>query len=141
MRDEAHYDGDEPLCNRCYEGSCTHDYIEDYYYKPEPIFYGEGKRFFGVELEIDGAGESDSSASSVMDIANGNGLEHIYCKHDGILSEGFEIVTHPMTLDYHLTEMPWESMLRKIRSLGYVKVRFYIKRGIFVLKIPLLITI
>ncbi|MEE1198444.1 MAG: hypothetical protein U0K54_04785 [Acutalibacteraceae bacterium] len=62
---------------RCYEGSRTHDYIEDYYYKPEPIFYGSGNRFFGVELETDEAGESDSGASSVMGIANGNGLEHI----------------------------------------------------------------
>ena len=122
LREDAYYEdgSDEPLCYHCYEDSRCHDYIEDYYYKPTPIFYGSGNRFFGVELEIDGAGESDSSASSVMGIANSNGLEHIYCKHDGSLDEGFEIVTHPMTLDYHLNEMPWESMLRKIRSLGYV---------------------
>lgn len=79
LREDAYYEdgNDEPLCYRCYEDGRSHDYIEDYYYKPTPIFYGSGNRFFGVELEIDGAGESDSSASSVMDIANSNGLEHI----------------------------------------------------------------
>lgn len=46
-------------------------------------------------------------------------MNHIYCKHDGSLEDGFEIVTHPMTLDYHTNEMPWESVLRKVRSLGY----------------------
>jgi len=36
-----------------------------------------------------------------------------YCKHDGSLNDGFEIVTHPMTLDYHLHRMPWEELLEK----------------------------
>ncbi len=41
-REDAYYeDGeDEPLCYRCYEDNREHEYIEDYYYKPEPIFYG-----------------------------------------------------------------------------------------------------
>ena len=63
-REDARYEdcGDEPLCYRCYEENRSHDYIEDYYYKPEPIFYGSGKRFFGVELEVDCGGEVDDSA-------------------------------------------------------------------------------
>ena len=102
-RDDARYTdlGGEPLCYHCYENSHGHDYIEDYYYKPDPIFYGTGNRFFGVELEVDCGGEVDDNAAEVMHIGN-NGLEHIYCKHDGSLDEGFEIVTHPMTLFYHL---------------------------------------
>ena len=121
-REDARYEncGDEPLCYRCYEDSRGHDYIEDYYYKPEPIFYGSGKRFFGVELEVDCGGEIDDNAAAVMRIGNGNGLEHIYCKHDGSLSEGFEIVTHPMTLSYHLKEMPWKRMLTRLKSMSYL---------------------
>ena len=121
-REDAYYqDGeDEPFCYRCYESNRGHDYIEDYYYKPEPIFYGSGKRFFGVELEVDCGGECDDNASAVMHIGNGNGLEHIYCKHDGSLSEGFEIVTHPMTLDYHLNEMPWRGVLTRLKTLSYL---------------------
>jgi len=121
-REDARYEncGDEPLCYRCYEDSRGHDYIEDYYYKPEPIFYGSGKRFFGVELEVDCGGEIDDNAAAVMRVGNGNGLEHIYCKHDGSLEEGFEIVTHPMTLDYHLNEMPWKGVLTRLKTLSYL---------------------
>lgn len=120
-REDAYYSGsDEPLCYSCHESNQSHDYIEDYYYKPEPIFYGSGNRFFGVELEVDDGGEVDDNAAAVMRVGNGNGLEHIYCKHDGSLSEGFEIVTHPMTLDYHLNEMPWKSMLLRLKALNYI---------------------
>ena len=73
----------------------------------------------GVELEIDGGGEINSHAESLMDIANTNGLEHIFCKHDGSLEDGFEIVGHPMSLDYHLNEMPWGNILSKATSTGY----------------------
>ena len=106
-RDDACFEDDDddeydPLCHHCY--SSIKKSIQNYYYKPAPIFYGEGNRFFGVELEIDGAGERDSAAEQLMDIANGNHLEHLYCKHDGSLEDGFELVTHPMTLKYHKVE-------------------------------------
>ena len=42
-----------------------------------------------------------------------------YCKHDGSLDEGFEIVTHPMTLDFHLHRMPWERIVEEAKRLGY----------------------
>lgn len=31
----------------------------------------------------------------------------------------YELVTYPMTLDYHLHEMPWSDVLSKAASLGY----------------------
>ena len=92
--------------------------IQDYYYKPNPIFYGDGNRYFGVELEIDDAGENNTNAAKIVNIAN-HDEEHIYCKHDGSLNEGFEIVTHPMTLDYHLNHVPWAAVLAKAKELGY----------------------
>lgn len=112
-------DEEEPLCEGCYARAIRARMIQDYYYKPEPIFYGEGCRFFGVELEIDCGGESDNSARSILDVANGNGLEHLYCKHDGSLDDGFELVSHPMTLDYHQKEMPWAGILRSAVEMGY----------------------
>ena len=69
--------------------------VHDYYYKPEPIFYGTGSRYLGVELEIDEGGESHENAGQILRLAN-SGDELVYCKHDGSLNEGFEIVTHPM---------------------------------------------
>ena len=117
---EAWYDDDDdgPYCRDCHR---HHDRtIHDYYYKPEPIFYGSGPRFFGVELEIDGAGESEGKAEEIEDAANGDGFEHIYIKHDGSLDDGLEIVTHPMSLDYHMNEMSWAAVLKRAISLRYL---------------------
>jgi len=73
----------------------------------------------GVELEIDGAGELDSKASQILDVANRGGLELLYCKHDGSLDDGFELVSHPMSLDFHQKEMPWAAVLEEAVRLGY----------------------
>ena len=106
LESDAYYDTeDDPYCHECYTYRSSCSGIHDYYFKPAPIFYGNGPRFMGVELEIDEAGESHSNAECLMDIANSNGYDHIYCKHDGSLDDGFEIVTHPMTLEYHLTKI------------------------------------
>ena len=120
--DDAYYEDDDedyPLCYDCHTHASHGKAIQDYYYKPEPLFRGDGSRYFGVELEIDGAGEDDASARKIMEIANGNGLENLYCKHDGSLDDGFEMVTHPMTLAYHMKEMPWVKILQEAIHLGY----------------------
>jgi len=122
LEDDAYYeddDRDEPLCWSCYSHMQEDKQIHDYYYKPEPVFYGEGHRYFGVELEIDGAGEDSEKACRLMRIAN-RGRELVYCKHDGSLSDGFEIVTHPMTLDYHRDRMPWKEVLQEATAQGYL---------------------
>ena len=111
-------DSDEPLCLTCLE-EANRDVIQGYYYKPEPIFYGTGPRYFGVELEIDEGGERGDYASRILSQANVAFTERLYCKHDGSLSNGFELVTHPMSLEYHQEEMPWPEVLRTARSLGY----------------------
>ena len=57
------YEEEHPLCDDCMDQVECSDIIQDYYHKPEPIFFGTGPRFFGVELEIDEAGESSCNAS------------------------------------------------------------------------------
>ena len=109
-------DSDEPLCLTCLE-EANRDVIQGYYYKPEPIFYGTGPRYFGVELEIDEGGERGDYASQILSQANVGFTERLYCKHDGSLGNGFELVTHPMSLEYHQEEMPWPEVLRTARSL------------------------
>ena len=118
--DDAYYRDDcddAPYCCNCHT-RFRQGNIHDYYYKPEPVFYGNGPRYFGVELEIDEAGEDAESAGKLLLIANRN-ADHLYCKHDGSLEDGFELVTHPMTLAYHLHEMPWGAVLHKAASMGY----------------------
>lgn len=134
--DCANYINDEPYCDNCYD-NYEYQTIHDYSYKPEPIFYGNGKRFFGVELEIDFGGKCDDHAESLLNIANRNN-EHIYIKSDGSLEDGMEIVTHPMTLEYHKTRMPWEEVMKKAVSLGYRShkagtcgLHVHVSRGIF----------
>lgn len=121
--DEAYYSEDdpgeeEPLCYSCHTRSSHGKGIQDYYYKPEPVFHGAGTRYFGVELEIDHGGECHSHAGQLLELANRSG-PLAYCKHDGSLDDGFEIVTHPMTLDYHMEHMPWASVLARALELGY----------------------
>ncbi len=118
-RDEVYHDEDDDLlCPDCYHQRWLDRTIQDYCYKPEPIFYGEGPRYFGVELEIDGGGEDSYHAQELMEIANAR-RPHAYCKHDGSLEDGFEIVTHPMSLDYHMNDMPWAAVMEKARELRY----------------------
>ena len=121
--DDTYYvddDSDVPYCCNCIDQH--RGGIQSYYYKPDPIFYGAGSRCLGVELEIDGGGERDSVAKALMSIGNRD-LEHIYIKHDGSLDEGMEIVTHPMTLDYHRNQMPWPAVLEKALAEGYYSHR------------------
>lgn len=116
--EDAYYlddDEDIPYCHSCYE---SFSHIHHYHFKPDPIFYGDGSRFFGVELEVDCGGERSSNAKKVLDIANASN-DHLYCKHDGSLDDGFELVTHPQTLDYHCTHMPWEKILHCLKEMGY----------------------
>ena len=115
---DAYYDSSEnAYCSDCWENH--EEYIHEYNYMPELVFHGKGLRHFGVELEIDQGGTDPDHARQLLEIANENS-ENLYIKTDGSLNEGLELVTHPMTLEYHLKEMPWEAILRKAQSLGYL---------------------
>jgi len=117
LEEDAYYeseDDDTPYCYHCHQDNKT---IHNYYYKPEPIFYGSGPRYFGVELEVEG-GENYRNAKAVLEKANVH-EEHVYCKHDGSLNDGFEIVTHPMSLEYHCHHMPWGEVLTALKDMGY----------------------
>ncbi|MGN1411442.1 MAG: hypothetical protein ACI4WH_02890 [Oscillospiraceae bacterium] len=107
---------DDCYCEECYNNRLANEVIEDYSYKPEPIFYGEGNRYYGIELEVDKGGSYSNYAEQILDTANVRN-QHIYIKSDGSLDDGFEIVSHPMTLDYHINEMDWESVLQTAKNL------------------------
>lgn len=111
-------DDDETLCYECYNHCHLQGKIHDYYYKPDPVFYGNGSRYLGVELEIDGGGESQTNATKIEKVANYQ-ESLLYCKHDGSLNDGFELVTHPLTLKYHQEKMPWAKVLHKAAQLDY----------------------
>ncbi len=117
--DEANYtDGDDyPYCDECYR-KIEEEPIKSYGYKPEPIFYGSGNLFYGVELEIDKGGERGDYAEEILNTANAHNL-HLYAKHDGSIDDGFELVSHPMTLEYHTNTMNWSDVMDMALSLDY----------------------
>src|ERR1700693_1004043 len=115
-----HY-GDDGECSSCSEENSEGDgnsgNIQNYSYKPDPIFFrGETetmkeKFFMGVELEIETPERSENG-----DISDSITRKELYFKTDGSLTEGFEIVSHPATLDYHLNNMGWENTLTKLQK-------------------------
>jgi hypothetical protein len=118
--DDTYYEeeddySDNPFCYDCYNNRTR--VINNYSYKPEPIFFGAGI-FYGIELEIDRGGENNENAEILQNIANSK-YDHIYIKRDGSIDDGFELVSHPMSLEYHTNEMAWKELLRKAVSLGY----------------------
>jgi len=116
-QDDVYTYDDIDYCYDCYKDKAKT--IHEYSYKPVPIFYGKGKRFFGVELEVDEGGHDTDNALEIMEEANFDN-EHIYIKTDGSLDCGFEIVTHPMSLEYHLHDFYWGDVLHKAVQLGYL---------------------
>lgn len=108
-----------PYCYSCYQRIQYYKGIHDYCYKPDPIFLGKGNRFFGVELEVDYGGHHNDNAREILEIANNKHEDNLYIKHDGSLEDGFELVTNPMTLDYHKNIMPWREIMERLIKLGY----------------------
>jgi formylmethanofuran dehydrogenase subunit E len=114
-------DDDCPRCESCHNELFSKS-IHRYHYKPMPIFYGDSPEnnplYMGVELEIDNGGENGYNAQKLLDIVNEPG-ERIYMKHDGSIEDGFEIVSHPATLEYHAKNIPWAKLMKEAVRMGY----------------------
>ena len=90
--------------------------IHDYSYKPAPKYKVHNhdefwtddsikELLFGVELEIDKGKDPEKVAEEITEAH-----DDIYCKHDGSLDYGVEIVSHPCTLEYHLKDLGWDDI-------------------------------
>ena len=112
--DTSYMESDDHDCR----SETSSDYIHDYGYKPTPHFFPErGHRYYlGFELEVERKG--DYTISDGADSVYNTFGDRVYMKEDGSLYDGFEIVTHPHTLESYKKDFPWEG-LRKLRSLGF----------------------
>lgn len=110
---DAVYVGDLIFCSECYQMLTAE--IEGYFYSPCPEFQGNGVKYFGIELEVDDGGEDEFNAGEIRNILG----DVVYFKHDGSLEDGFEIVSHPCTIDVHMYEVRWEEALKKLDQMGY----------------------
>jgi hypothetical protein len=119
----------DPYCPECYEERGSRA-IHEYGYKPEAEFRymagGFGKYTmnstyvtelpFGIELEIDDGNNKRECADELMR----NIGDDIYLKSDSSLNDaGFEIVTHPATLEFHQKVFPWHKLCRIATDYGY----------------------
>jgi len=89
--------------------------IHSYSYRPSPFFFGEGKYHFGFELEVEARGNGRYDGAMLVQNTLGG---HAYMKEDGSLDDGFEIVTHPHTLEKYQTDFNW-GVLDKLKRDGY----------------------
>ena len=116
-------DDDEPYCESCYNDRCG--VIHDYGYKPRPVFgttdqydgrtsYNGEDFTFGVELECDKGRNPRRAAGDIQDLTN-----RVYCKHDGSLDNGYEVVTMPGTLAWHMIVFPWDRIVEISRDYGF----------------------
>jgi hypothetical protein len=97
--------------------------IENYSFKPMPKYfltcnesYKDSPLFMGIELEIENEKNSISNGamSEILDDS------HLYFKTDGSLSDGFEIVTHPLTFEWiKENKSNFSQMLESIKSNGF----------------------
>jgi hypothetical protein len=107
--DIAYWHNDDHDCDDV--GNLVHEYS----YRPRPHFFGEGKYHFGFELEVESNNNSRKEGARYLIDNLGS---HAYLKKDASLDEGFEIVTHPHTLDEYQKKFNWDC-ISGLRKLGY----------------------
>lgn len=117
--EDAHYDDNGCYCDDCHKEESE---INDYSYKPCPDYKlskeikTNSTLFFGLELEVEntrGKIDNNDMASQIND-------DTCYCKHDGSISDGFEIVTHPVTWNWYKDNIKYfDDMLDNLTENGF----------------------
>lgn len=107
------------ICNICYDNISSSDLMHSWNYKPDRynFLHGDakqrhseerGKRYIGVEIEMDKGDRNGFMRGCHMDaIVNGYG-NMFYFMHDGSLENGVEVTTMPIELDYALNGYPFD---------------------------------
>lgn len=112
--DEEIVDEYGSICRHCAE-RINREVIKGYHDRPNLKFHGDGKKFFGLELEIGGGGCENDKAKEIRKIL---GKDHVFFNTDSSINNGFEIISHPHTYE-ELNKLDWESACKKIQEMGY----------------------
>jgi hypothetical protein len=118
--DDMRFNDDVCLCPDCHEEDSERRdvVIHPYEYKPEPVFHGDGLHF-GIELEVENSSASDNSRVDTAENITSTLEGLVYCKYDGSVRQGFEIVTHPVIYSHLKYNVKMESVLDTLRKEGY----------------------
>jgi hypothetical protein len=142
QHDNLHWFNDETYCENCYDSNvyrcddCNYlcwegnehecesrrerSYlIHEYGYKPRPEFFGANPRtrlYFGLEIEVENTNTDKTLHDQASLVVEKLGAR-VYLKEDGSLNDGFEIVTHPHSLDAWQNDFQW-GVFRSFRESG-----------------------
>jgi hypothetical protein len=123
---EYHENTEEHYCENC--GVPEPEYhveVHNYFYNPTTVFNqvtNEIRRgrymkrdtpYFGVEVEVDTEDYFRDVANECPSLADES---QIYCKEDSS-TDGFEIITQPMTFEYHKS-FGWRDILKEVHDAG-----------------------
>lgn len=130
-QDDLHYceDCEESYCSDYSHSDCgdgaygASGLLHSYSYKPTPVFRNlsetipagaHSRTYLGFELEVNASADLLSSCT-----LSDNDGDLTYCKEDGSVSRGFEIVSHPATLGWWAQNWDTvETMLSALRNSG-----------------------
>lgn len=100
--------------------------IYNYGYKPDPEFRYAGRentattRTYGLELEVSTKrGVSHISPDDLSDRLDAITEGFVYCKSDGSISNGLEMVTHPASLRAHMSNVSWKHFCKTCVKAGF----------------------
>ena len=71
----------------------------------------------GIELETDKF-DGDVNPTRFARFLHQKFSDRVYCKHDGSLDNGVEIVSHPAPLRYHMRKFGWADILGTADECG-----------------------
>lgn len=122
---------EEFRCRSCHESHADRYYSQDdepdddepggigvhpYGWTPDEFhFFGEGPLRMGFELEVSDGNKADGASH----ILNNNPSNVMYITWDGTVPQGFEVTTHPMSLDYAMSEFRWAT-ITGLKRHGFV---------------------
>lgn len=98
------------------ESNMPEGLIRGYHSRPDLKFFGEGPKYFGLELECDGSCAKGTD-TDVLHIFEGH-MDLFYFNSDGSLSHGFEAITHPMSPS-EMLKMDWEQIAERMERRYY----------------------
>ena len=78
--------------------------------------------YMGVELEVDIPGGSSESNSFAQELTHMHNGKNFYFKSDSTC-DGFEVCSHPKTLEFHKKEMKWSNVLKQMQRKGITSYR------------------
>ncbi len=149
-KNEEHVINRHSYCKTCYDIKIIESAINQYSYRPDGKFFISDKEsassnickefeknspeelelvyspnlFMGIELEVQHKDDLKKGLSLFLKKADELGIKkYFYLKSDSSVSNGFEIVTHPLTLKFIKNKLKLHTFLSYLRAIGFTSYK------------------